>query len=502
MHLSYKFQLKATIVLLGLALLLVLLSTSLGGQANAAFETYRPYLTVNAGSTYWASYTDYLAGDLTVDYTVSNSVMTEAEEVQITGAAANNGVTLLTAMPYYIGHIHNGANGSAILKYDVPAGVAFFRTNLTGTAMDLSGMSYSYPLNKANLLYAEHTAGNPAISVIDTASWTVVNKFTDYTYATGNSHRIQVSPDGNYIWQGAGGGTGVVRVTNAATGATVKEWAIGSHNGPTMSNWTKPDGHHYLFFPTGTGAAGVINVFDVEDQEHLGAIPVGETPNHMWDTSPDGNSLWGSVGSGTTSRVVEYDISNVHLGILPIVKSAEITIGGSLHALAVDLVRPRMYVGSSTMGLNVVDTSTNTVISTFTGGIGGTHNMTVSADGSHLLAGNSGTYGPLDSVFSPNIAQDGTRGPFLWGLNLDTLVVDKYVEFRDGGGTIIGAPSHQTYTSDGSTLLMSSTAAGYSGVYRLDPDTFAIEGFISIPGANPHSIGIAGGSGGLGGTTY
>lgn len=487
--------------MLGMTVLLVMLLTSISGQANAAFETYRPYLTVNVGATYWASYSDYLARDLTVDYTVNNSDMTEAEEVNITSAGASSSVTLLTSMPYYIGHIHNGGTGSAIMKYDVPEGVGIFSTNLTATAMDGGGTIYPYPLNKDNLLYAEHTAGNPAISVIDTGSWTVVDKFTDYTYATGNSHRIQVSPDGNYIWQGAGGGTGVVRVTNAATGATVNEWAIGSHNGPTMSNWTKPDGHHYLFFPTGTAAAGVINVFDVEDQEYIGAIPVGETPNHMWDTSPDGNSLWGSVGSGATSRVVEYDISSVHMGILPTVKSAEVTIGGSLHALAVDLVRPRMYVGSSTMGLNVVDTSTNTVIATFAGGIGGTHNMTPSADGTHLLAGNSGTYGPLDTVFSPNIAQDGTRGPFLWGLNLDTLVVDKYVEFRSGGA-IIGSPSHQTYTSDGSTLLMSSTAAGYSGVYRLDPDTWAIEGFIPILGANPHSIGIAGGSGGTGGTTY
>lgn len=487
--------------MLGLTLLLVMLSTSFSGQANAAFQTYRPDLSVSVDSTYWASFADYTARELTVSYAVCNSDTAEAENVTITGAAANNGVTLLTATPYFVGHIHTGACVSSAFRYHVPVGVGSFRTTVTATANDItgSGMLYSYPLNQSALVYAEHTAGNPAITVIDTNSMTIVDKFIDYTYASGNSHRIQVSPDGNYIWQGAGGGTGVVRVTNAHTGATVQEWAIGSHNGPAMSNWTKPDGHHYLFFPS-DASGGVIHVFDVEDQQFLGDIPVGEVPNHMWDTTPDGNSLWGTVGSGATSRAVEYDISNVHLGILPSVKSAEITIGGSLHSLAVDLTHPRVFVGSSTNGLVMVNTTTNTVVSNFTGGIGATHNSTMSADGTHLVVGNSGNYGPLDTVFSPNIAQDGTRGPFLWGLNLTTLVVDKYHEFRTAG-IIVGAPGHQTYTSDSSKLLMSSTAAGYSGMYGLDPATWAVTGFVPFAG-NPHSIGIAGGSGGLGGNTY
>lgn len=487
--------------MLGLMLLLVMLSTSFSGQANAAFQTYRPDLSVNVDATYWASYSDYTARILTVSYAVCNTNNAEADNVTITGAAANNGVTLLTATPYSVGHIHTGACVSSAFKYHVPIGVTSFSTNVTATANDITGdgILYSYPLNQSALVYAEHTTGNPAITVIDTNSMTIVDTFTDYTYASGNSHRIQVSPDGNYIWQGAGGGTGVVRVTNAHTGATVQEWAIGSHNGPTLSNWTK-GGHHYLFFPS-DASGGVIHVFDVEAQTFLGNIPVGEVPNHMWDTDPAGTRLWGTVGTGDTSRLVSYDISNVNLGILPTVKSAEITIGGSLHSLSVDLTHPRVFVGSSTKGLTMVSTTTNTVTANFVGGIGGTHNQTMSADGTHLIVGNNGNYGPLDTVFSPNIAQDGTRGPFLWSLNLTTLTVDKYHEFRDGGGNIVGSPGHQTYTHDSSKLLMSSTAAGYSGMYSLDPATFAITGFVPFPGA-PHSIGIAGGSGGLGGNTY
>jgi len=217
----------------------------------------------------------------------------------------------------------------------------------------------------------------------------------------------------------------------------------------------------------------------------------------MWDTTPDGTRLWGTVGSGTTSRAVAYDISNIDLGVIPTTKSAEITIGGSLHALAVDLVRPRVYVGSSTGGVNVIDTTTNTVIAWKAGGIATSHNFTPSPDGHYLIAGESSTYGCSSEVYA-DWPHDGTRGPVLWALNLDTLTVDKYFETQAYSKA---APSHQTYTNDGSHLLMSTTG-GVSGVFVLDPDTMALQSMISIPGANPHSIGIAGGSGGLGGTTY
>lgn len=488
MQLSSGFVFKTAAAAMGMMLLLVLMISALGGPADAAFTSYRPDLSISTTGSHWASYADFVAGDLTVDFVISNGLATEADNVNITGASATSGASLITAMPYSVGHIHNGASGTASLKYDVPPGVVYFRTSLTGSAQDLSGNTYPYPLNQADLVYVEGTSGNPRISVLDTASMTVVNQFTDYSLASGQSHRIQISPDGNYIWNGEGGTTGYVQVSDAKTGAQVKRWDVGSHNGPAMGNWTK-GGHHFLFFPT-AASGGVINVFDVEAQSFVGAIPVGEVPNHIWDTTADGNTLWGTVGSGLTSRAVSYDISQVNLGILPTVKSAEITIGGSLHALAVDPSRARVYVGSSNGGVNVIDTTTNTVISWKSGGIATSHNFTMSPDNAYLVVGESSTYGCTSEVH--DWPHDGTRGPFVWFLNLDTLTVDKWFETQALGKS---SPSHQSYTSDGAHIMMSMSWPGDPNgkVMVADPDTLALETIVNVVPA-PHSIGVAGGN--------
>ncbi|RJQ43686.1 MAG: hypothetical protein C4534_07660 [Gaiellales bacterium] len=488
-------MIKTAAFMLCMIMLLVIIASSMGDPAGASYTASRPDLSVATTSIHWASYSDYTAGNLTVDFSMNNGGAGNAVGAQITGATATSGASVVTGLPLSVGDVAAGSSSAFSLVFNVPSGVSAFVTKLSGSAQDVTGMSYSYPVSPGDLVYANASTSPSRISVIDTASMTVIDELIDSTAPSGSSHRIQISPDGNYGWRGQGGTNGYVEVVDLNNGDQVQKWEVGSHNGPTMGNWTK-GGHHYLFFPTGKDG-GKINIFDVEAQTFVGAIPVGETPNHMWDTTPDGNTLWGTVGSGATSRAVSYDISSVHLGVIPTTKSAEITIGGSLHALSVDLVRPRVYVGSSNGGVNVIDTTTNTVIAWKAGGIATSHNFTPSPDGQYLLVGESSTYGCSSEVYA-DWPHDGTRGPVLWALNLETLQVDKYFETQ---AYAKAAPSHQTYTSDSSHLLMSTTG-GMSAVFVIDPDTMALESIISLPGSNPHSIGIAGGSSGLGGTTY
>jgi len=497
MQLSSRLVLKTATIMLGMIMLLVIMLSMIGGSGDAAFYSYRPDLSITWHDAHWGSYADYLAGNLTVTYTISNGIGSDAYDVQLTGATANNGVSLTSATPVSVGDIAVGGSANADLNYDVPDGVLWFHNNITGTAKDLNGTSYPYPLNPDNLVYVEGTSGNPRISVVDTSSMTVVNQFTDYTIASGQSHRIQVSPDGKYLWNGENNptrATGFVQVLDAATGVQVKKWDIGNHNGPTMGNWTK-GGHHYLFFPAERAAPdGAISIFDVEAQTLIGTIPVGDTPNHIWDTTADGNTLWGTVGSGVTSKAVAYDITNIDTGVIPTTRSAEVTIGGSLHALAVDPVRSRVYVGSSNGGVNVIDTTTNTVIAWKAGGIATSHNFTMSPENAYLVVGESSTYGCTEEVhdpLDPAWPHDGTRGPFVWFLNLDTLTVDKYFESQALGKS---TPSHQSYTRDGAHIMMSMSWPGDPNgkVMVADPDTLALETIINVvPG--PHSIGIPGG---------
>jgi hypothetical protein len=56
---------------------------------------------------------------------------------QIASAPATNGV-IATGLPANVGNIAPNATGSTVVKYNVPPGVLFFRTNLYATATDVA----------------------------------------------------------------------------------------------------------------------------------------------------------------------------------------------------------------------------------------------------------------------------------------------------------------------------------------------------------------------------
>ncbi|MHB8791945.1 MAG: fibronectin type III domain-containing protein [Thermoleophilia bacterium] len=107
---------------------------------------YRPDIVPLADPhSYWASYADYLARELSVDVQLANRGVSVAYDVQITGASNSNGVTLSSMLPVMLGNIPAGSTATATLKYHIPSGIGSMVTRLQGSASDTMGISYSYP---------------------------------------------------------------------------------------------------------------------------------------------------------------------------------------------------------------------------------------------------------------------------------------------------------------------------------------------------------------------
>lgn len=97
------------------------------------------------GSIAWASYGDYQLRWLSVTYMISNNGSGTAYNVNITGSAATDGVTLHTSMPFGVGNISGGGSSTVTVKYVIPPGVTGFSTNTTASASDECANGYSYP---------------------------------------------------------------------------------------------------------------------------------------------------------------------------------------------------------------------------------------------------------------------------------------------------------------------------------------------------------------------
>lgn len=107
-----------------------------------------PALALARTDVYWASYADYLARDLSVDFSVENTGTDAAYIIQITGSTASSGVSCLTCpapVAASLGNLVGGASHALTLKYDIPASVSTFSATVSATAKDGCGNGYSYP---------------------------------------------------------------------------------------------------------------------------------------------------------------------------------------------------------------------------------------------------------------------------------------------------------------------------------------------------------------------
>lgn len=104
-----------------------------------------PTLSLSLSAVRWDSYADYLASELTVDWSIANNAGFSAINANIVGDITSNGVFMTNATPFAVGDIPDGMTGSFSTRYHVPPGVNYFRTQLYLTAQDAGGTTYSYP---------------------------------------------------------------------------------------------------------------------------------------------------------------------------------------------------------------------------------------------------------------------------------------------------------------------------------------------------------------------
>jgi len=116
--------------------------------AQDAWPSGKPSLSLSHLSPEWSSYADYVARELSVTWTVTDTGDIAANGVRITGSVDSNGVVLSTALPAGVisAAIPNSGSSSPVtLKYNIPEEVGSWHASLTASAMDSAGTAYTYP---------------------------------------------------------------------------------------------------------------------------------------------------------------------------------------------------------------------------------------------------------------------------------------------------------------------------------------------------------------------
>ncbi len=115
------------------------------GGVLESFTLGTPGLGLGQNAVYWGSYNDYLAGLLSVDYTLADNGPGDAAAVDVVYLSATNGVTPVSSTPLSLGGIAAGGSTSFTIQYLVPPGVGFFRATTFVSCTDLAGNTYAYP---------------------------------------------------------------------------------------------------------------------------------------------------------------------------------------------------------------------------------------------------------------------------------------------------------------------------------------------------------------------
>ncbi len=102
-------------------------------------------LADSSSKGYWASFADYLARTLSVDYRIVNNGSDVANAISITDVVTIGGIACITPVPIPVGDLGAGGSAGSTLKYIVPSGVSIFKTTLRGSAQDGCGDTYTYP---------------------------------------------------------------------------------------------------------------------------------------------------------------------------------------------------------------------------------------------------------------------------------------------------------------------------------------------------------------------
>ncbi|MFA5801319.1 MAG: S8 family serine peptidase [Thermoleophilia bacterium] len=114
-------------------------------ESSSTCVSAKPHLSPAVNHSFWATYADYLARELTVQVGISNNGTETAYSVNLTGSSNTGGVILSSIMPALVGDIPAGIENSVYLRYSVPSGVGSWQSMYTESAQDVCGTTYIYP---------------------------------------------------------------------------------------------------------------------------------------------------------------------------------------------------------------------------------------------------------------------------------------------------------------------------------------------------------------------
>ncbi|RJQ43692.1 MAG: hypothetical protein C4534_07700 [Gaiellales bacterium] len=127
---------------------LALVAVDVVGDDGAVLESFtlgEPDLGLTLDTTYWSSYSDYLARNLTAGFTLANTGEGTAVDARMVYLSATNSVSPVTPMPLVVGDIAEGGTVDLTLEFGIPQGVVTFRAISYATCQDLDGNLYQLP---------------------------------------------------------------------------------------------------------------------------------------------------------------------------------------------------------------------------------------------------------------------------------------------------------------------------------------------------------------------
>lgn len=97
-------------------------------------------------NTYWASWSDYVNRDLSVDFRISNEGQEAGIKATLDSVRTDSGVAVITSLPEALGDlVGSGGYASFTVKYQIPNGVQSFSTDVHAHCYDNEGNEYYYP---------------------------------------------------------------------------------------------------------------------------------------------------------------------------------------------------------------------------------------------------------------------------------------------------------------------------------------------------------------------
>jgi len=375
-----------------------------------------------------------------------------------------------------------------------------------------------------NLYWVTNT-GSSTVSVIDLAA-RKVEKTIDLTKEAGSgnlakqSHFLNITNDGKFLMIGEALGTsdGKILFIDLKTNQVVKEFNVGAGIGMHISH----DGRWLFSVSTGKGLVDgvnytdVINVFDVENQKHLGKIDHGSSP-HVLETTQDSKTLYTTTHDG--GELVAYDITSLphsipqkpfwRFDVFDNLKkegllSDKDLVGLTLHALAVHPNNRHVIVGTFDWytgklpaggGDVIVDVLTDQIVARIPGS---PHNYDLSSDLQYLLSGEHFSPDCEETEYLHKYGHVNFTGPLVRVVNIEELQsqTPAYNKIQTAytidagalGGT--GAINHQAYDSSGQYIIITASGRDGTSGHALIVDVkngYKLVANLEV-GLNPHGV--------------